>query len=638
MKGEVFNFKMNWRAFWVLAVTFALTAALAFVRIAAENTIGRISLRGYEVGQIAAEDIYSPMEIRAKTLDAASVEKGDLIVQKGYPITPEQYDILKSIADSPASTDFVSLGKSFLFLFLLAVLFYFVFSEPIINRKVRLQELIFCAISYVATYAVCSLCVGLGNFDPNTNLLLVLPVSLEVLLASFIYGNATGLFIGALCSAGVWEACGFNNLLLGYVLASSLMSARLVKNVHTRNGLVAVSLIQTFFNMIVIILLELVFEFGIPIKSVSGNLFFGVLSNIRSVLTVPLFVGVNGFLSGMLCLGLLTPLELLLNSTSPFRLKDLADMDNEIFHEMQKKAVGTYNHSLSVASMARSACDAIGARSQLAYVGAIYHDIGKLKNPEYFTENQTGIENPHDSLDPLISAAYLEKHVSDGVEKAKELGLPPQVVDIIAEHHGNSVKAYFMRKEMEINEKLPEDQRRSKEDIEEEFRYKEPCSSSRESAVVHLADSVEAASVSNKDKLLTSEDRQKLIENIVNAKIADHQLDGSGITYGDIEIIKAAFLKELNDKNYTRVKYQPEPAQEEQKTPGDADENEKTAESAGQSAKSTERPAETAEKTLRTLAVGKKTAEEKEEKKSRRSSVKSSAGKSRASKKTEDGE
>ncbi len=592
MKNAVFKFKMNWRAFWVLSITFVLTAILAFVRIAAENTIGRVSLQGYEVGQIAAEDIYSPMTIESTTFGEPSVEKDDLIVKKGYPITLEQYDILKTIADSPTSTDFVALGKSFLFLLLMAVLFYFLFSDPVTNRRVPMQELIFCAICYVASYAVCSLCIGLGNLDPSSTLLLVMPTSLVVFLVTIIYGNVTGLVMGAIMSAGVWEACGYNNLILGYVLASSLMSARLVKTVHTRNGLVTISLIQTVFNMIVILLLELVFGFTTSIKLGDGNVIFGVLGNIRSILTVPVFVGINGFLSGMLCLGLLTPLDLMLNTTSPFRLKDLADMDNEIFHEMQKKAVGTYNHSLSVASMARSACDAIGARSQLAYVGAIYHDIGKLKNPEYFTENQIGIENPHDSLDPIISAGYLEKHVSDGVEEARELGLPKAVINIIAEHHGNSEKAYFMRKEMELNEKRPKELQKSKEEIEEEYRYKEPRSTSRESAVVHLADSVEAASVSNKDKLLTSEDRQRLIENIVNAKIADHQLDDSGISYGDIEKIKAAFLKELNDKNYSRIKYQSDPVatQDQQQEPSAGEKSEsETAERKAPPKESTEK-------------------------------------------------
>lgn len=555
-KNEVINFKMNWKAFWVIAISFLLCCALAFIRIAAENTIGKVSLQGYEVGQTALEDIYSPSDIEASDGSFISIKKGECIVKKGNPVTPEQYVTLKMIADSPLSTDFIGLGRSCLYLFLLSVCFYFIFSKPVMNRSVPMQELLFCAISHVSVYAVCSLCIGLGNFNPMSSMLLIMPTSLVVFLASIIFGNSTGLVIASILSLGVWEACGFKNILLGYVLGTSLMSARLVKNVRTRNSLVTVSLVQTAFNMILILLLQLVFGFGSQITKIADNPLFGFLGNVRSILSIPLFVGVNGFISGMLCLGLLTPLELMLNSTSPFRLKDLADMDNEIFHEMQKKAVGTYNHSLSVASMARSACDAIGANSQLAYVGAIYHDIGKLENPEYFTENQIGIENPHDNLDPIVSAGYLENHVSHGVEKAKEMGLPKSIVNIIGEHHGNSEKAYFMRKEMEANSKLPIVQQRTNEEIEEEFRYKARRSSSRESAVVHLADSVEAASVSNKDKLLTSDDRKKLIDNIVSSKIADHQLDDSGISYGDIEIIKLAFLKELNDKNYSRIKYQ----------------------------------------------------------------------------------
>ncbi len=562
MKREVFNFKMNWGSFWVLSIAFVLSVIFAFIRIAAENTIGRISLQGYEVGQTAVEDIFSPINLEALDDSSVRIEKGDFIVKKGYPITPEQYDTLKKIADSPASTDFVSLGKSVLFLLLLIILFYFVFSRPVLNRDVKLQEIIFCAVCFVVVYALCSLCIGLGNFNPTSTLLLVMPTSLVVLLSSLVYGNSTGLVIGVLMALGVWESCGFNNILLGYVLGSSLMSARLVKNVRTRNGLVSVSLVLTLFDMVFIVLLGLVFGFGTKVTSGSDNAFFGFVGKLRSILSVPLFVGINGFLSGMLCLGLLTPLELMLNTTSPFRLKDLADMDNEIFHEMQKKAVGTYNHSLSVASMARAACDAIGANSQLAYVGAIYHDIGKLENPEYFTENQNGV-NPHDSLDPIVSAGYLENHVSHGVDKAKELGLPQAVVDIIAEHHGNSVKAFFMKNELDLNEKLPLDQQRTKEEIEAEYRYKAHRSSSRESAVVHLADSIEAASVSKKNELQTSEDRQRMIEFIISKKVEDHQLDDSGISYGDLEKIKAAFLKELNDKNYTRIKYQQESPKQE---------------------------------------------------------------------------
>lgn len=555
MKNKVIDFKMNWRSFWVMLVTFLLCSTFAFVRIASENTIGRVSLSGYQVGQIASEDIISTMDLKPTVDNPLSVNRGDCIVMKGYPITPEQYDTLMRIADSPSSTDFASLVKALLFLLLLSILFYFTFSKPVLGRDVPLQEIMFCAIGLVATYALCSLCVGLGNMNPTSTLLLVMPTSLMVLLASLIYGNATGLVLGIILALGVWESCGFSNILLGFVLGSSLMSARLVKSVKTRNGLVTVSVILVVFNVLLILLLELIFGFGNKIDE-NATRVGSILMNVQNFLTAPFFVGVNGFLSGMLCLGLLTPLELMLNTTSPFRLKDLADMDNDIFHDMQKNAVGTYNHSLSVASMARSACEAIGANAQLAYVGAIYHDIGKLDNPEYFTENQSNGVNPHDNLEPIVSAGYLENHVIRGVERAREMNLPKKVIDIIAQHHGNSVKGFFMSKELETNKKLPLAQQRSEEEIKNEYRYKAEKSSSKESMVVQLADSIEAASVSNKDKLLTSEAREELIDKIVKAKISDGQLTQSGVTYGDIEIIKASFLKDLNDKNYSRIKYQ----------------------------------------------------------------------------------
>ena len=205
--------------------------------------------------------------------------------------------------------------------------------------------------------------------------------------------------------------------------------------------------------------------------------------------------------------------------------------------------------------------------------------------------------------------------------------------------------ANSMRKEMELNEKRPKEQQKTREEIETEYRYKEPRSSSRESAVVHLADSVEAASVSNKDKLLTSEDRQHLIENIVNAKIADHQLDDSGISYGDIEKIKAAFLKELNDKNYSRIKYQSDPApvpdtgdesEKEQtvKAPSDSgsvsdEKNSRTEESSDKTEKK-----ETAKKSVKTVRSEKRTAETDDGLKSKRTARKTA--RTKISSETED--
>ena len=151
---------------------------------------------------------------------------------------------------------------------------------------------------------------------------------------------------------------------------------------------------------------------------------------------------INGFLTGILTLGLLTPLEIMLNTASIFRLMDLSDNNTPIFNQMQIQASGTYNHSMMVARLAESACREIGADAVLARVGGYYHDIGKIDQSEYFVENQHG-ENKHDEINPSLSASVIRSHVKKGVEKARALHLPQVILDIIYEHHGNSIIKYF---------------------------------------------------------------------------------------------------------------------------------------------------------------------------------------------------
>lgn len=131
-----------------------------------------------------------------------------------------------------------------------------------------------------------------------------------------------------------------------------------------------------------------------------------------------------------------------MNTASVFRLIDLSDLNNPLMRKMLLNASGTYNHSLMVAQLAENACKAIGANSLLARVGAYYHDIGKIDQSEYFVENQTG-ENKHDEINPALSVSIIRSHVKKGVEMARQMRLPPQVIDIIAEHHGNGVIGYF---------------------------------------------------------------------------------------------------------------------------------------------------------------------------------------------------
>jgi putative nucleotidyltransferase with HDIG domain len=254
----------------------------------------------------------------------------------------------------------------------------------------------------------------------------------------------------------------------------------------------------------------------------------------------------NGVASGMLVLGLLTPLEHLLNAATTFRLIELSDLNAPILRRLFTVAPGTYSHSIMVANLAEAACQDIGANSILARVGAYYHDIGKMENPGYFVENQTDY-NPHDNMTPKLSATVIRSHVKLGVEKARQLGLPEDVIDIIAEHHGNSVITWFYSKALKLdNPKNPT------VNIED-YCYPGNPPHSRESAVVMLADVSEAAartiSKPNAVKI------EKFIKELIANKVGHGQLSQSELTFRDLEIIENAFVRVLVGYHHSRIEY-----------------------------------------------------------------------------------
>jgi hypothetical protein len=253
-------------------------------------------------------------------------------------------------------------------------------------------------------------------------------------------------------------------------------------------------------------------------------------------------VAINGFLSGILTLGLITPLEFILNTSSVFRLMDLSDLNNSLMRKMLVTASGTYNHSLMVAQLAESACREIGANALVARVGAYYHDIGKIEQSEYFVENQQGV-NKHNDINPSLSASVIKSHVKKGVEKARQLHLPQSVIDIIAEHHGNSVIQYF------YNEAVKKDPLVSPED----YSYPGTPPSTRESAVVMLADTVEAACRTLENPSVSRLD--KFISQLISAKVEHKQLDNCDLTFRDISKIKEAFIQILAGYYHSRIEY-----------------------------------------------------------------------------------
>lgn len=255
----------------------------------------------------------------------------------------------------------------------------------------------------------------------------------------------------------------------------------------------------------------------------------------------------NGLLVGILALGLLPSLESLFDITTNFKLLELSNLHQPILRQLILVAPGTYHHSIVLGTLAEAAAEAIGVNSLLVRVSAYYHDIGKIKKPAYFIENQMGALNRHDKLSPSMSSLIVTSHVKDGVELARENNLPAPIIDIIRQHHGTCLITYFYQKAKDAENPKLEEVR------EQEYRYTGPKPQSKEAAIVMLADAVEAASKTLTDP--TPARVQGMVKRIINNIFVDGQLEECDLTLRDLHQIAKAFVRILTGIFHHRVEY-----------------------------------------------------------------------------------
>ena len=265
---------------------------------------------------------------------------------------------------------------------------------------------------------------------------------------------------------------------------------------------------------------------------------------INSVALMTLIAAGNGLATGVLSLAVLPLLGLALNIATTFRLAELSDSNTPILRKMRIQAPGTFIHSQNVAQLAEAACDAIGADGLLARVGSYYHDIGKIDQPQYFIENQTG-ENRHDEMPAGLSAAAIRSHVKIGMEKGREIRLPQEILDIIEQHHGTCLIQYFYIRAMQKNaaDNIPEGG----------FTYDGPIPQSKETAVVMLADGCEAAA--RTIKAPTPAKLEKCIRNIILDRFKTGELNDSELTPKDLQTIQSTFTSILRGHYHLRISY-----------------------------------------------------------------------------------
>jgi putative nucleotidyltransferase with HDIG domain len=291
-----------------------------------------------------------------------------------------------------------------------------------------------------------------------------------------------------------------------------------------------VGIIQMLVIMSIYLLQSSIEDVNIKIELI--DIFFGLIS---------------GIVSGIIVLGTLPMIESAFKIITPYGLAELADHNQVILKRLQFEAPGTYHHSLMVSNLAEAAAEAIGGNPVLARVGAFYHDIGKLKRPLFFVENQSyfGIENPHEKLNPRLSKMVITAHPKDGLELSKEYKLPNIINQFILQHHGDGLASYFYKQAVEAE---------GSENIsEEQFRYTGPKPCSKETAVLMLADAVESATRALKNPM--PGEIEDTIDKIIKERLLDNQLSDSLLTQKDLKVIAVTFNRILRGMQHHRIKY-----------------------------------------------------------------------------------
>ena len=469
-------------------------------------------------------------EKRAEVADVM-IRKNQKIVDEGEIITQEIYDRLVSLhlvggADYKSSV--LPLLGSFLLVVLLFVALYlfFVWGRGQFELKPNEAKMLFTI--YVIMILLLRLMGGAAYFT-------LIPLGLFAMLTSILVGRRVALVMNTLfCIIGCFIFNGDVQFLM-YSLLVGTLGALLIQKTEKRQRMVWVAVAMAAVSFAAMFGVGLFFENGYS----------------AGLLLKCLFAAVMGLVSVVIAVGSLPFWEATFEANTPLRLLELTNPNNELLRRLMIEAPGTYHHSLIVANLAETAAYEIGANTALARAGAYYHDIGKLKNPQMFSENQAGY-NPHDDLAPETSAKIITQHPKDGVEMGRVHGLPNVILDVIREHHGTSLVKFFYFKALKLY---------GADNVNEaDYRYQGVIPSTRESAVVMLADTVEAAVRSMLGSGKTLAEAESVIKTLIKDKLDDGQLNNSGLGIHELEIIRRAFLKVFQGMYHERVAY---PKQEE---------------------------------------------------------------------------
>lgn len=456
-----------------------------------------------------------------------SFSKGEPILRKGYPVTAAQINALDYLRQISVQIDFADIIGILVYLILLFVLAKFLLDKPFLKENLQLNQMI---LFYSLTFFLAVFYICWDEFVPFPEQWfagLFLPMGLAAFTAVSLASSAAAVYLTLMTSAGLVLFFRADASTVILTVFSGIGAAVSLRKVERREDLLKAGGRLAAVQAVVALSVALFYDYS-PLMTAA------------CVVTAAF----NAFLSAVVTLGLLPLFEKGLNFATPFRLMELTDRNLPIFKKMSALAPGTYAHTMAVASYAEAAAREIGADALLARCGAFYHDIGKIDQPEFFAENQVGF-NKHDEIQPNLSIVVIKSHVVNGVNKAKALHLPQKVIDIIEQHHGNSVITYFYVQALRQGKSVP---------TEEDFSYKTPLPQSKEAGIVMIADVVEAATRSLPSPVSVVQ-VEKFIDKIISDKINNNQFIESRLTFSDVNTVKAVLLRMVCSSLHTRPEY-----------------------------------------------------------------------------------
>ena len=446
------------------------------------------------------------------------IKAGTLIGKTGEILNERRIKILEACGVFSYKKSFALIFANVIYLGIVSSLFYILFfnnyRKKILNKNYYRSSLLIVAGTLLAFRVF------------NNDLMYLIPADTAFFLLILLVGKnyATSLFSFMLFF--LMPILNYDLKFFTMYFIAIAFAAQIVSKITTRSGIIAAGVQLSVLKVVIYLLFSYFSEIGSFTTAITSGAIL-----------------LSGLISGMLTIAFLPYFEKTFNILTIFKLLELGDLSHPLLKKISVEAPGTFQHSVMVATLSENAATSIGANAVFGRVASYYHDLGKTKRPKFYVENQQNGENPHNKISPFMSTLIITSHTKDGAEMAKEYQIPKEIRDIMYEHQGTTFLAYFYNAAKKIDPNVEK----------EEFRYSGPKPKTKESAIIMLADSIEAAIRSLDEKSPMA--MENMIRKIINGKIEDNQLSEADLTFKEIEIIIKTFVKTLVSIHHVRIKY-----------------------------------------------------------------------------------